>query len=209
MYSCQCIGPCHLAKKKWDSTEARVNTITIKSDTYCAFECDYHPHFCTHWARSRNKCILYFGDIHEPSPDIVQNWPVSDNREVGIGTRLCRIGIGLIVTNSNQELLLFYIKWNLKGFSIYVPFIKDYDDVQSTWGDWRMCENGVDCKERPVSVSCTSGRSIRFRNCSQGSLILDGQCRGEYLYCSDPMSKCCRKFISRNIWGAMDIKCYG
>ena len=69
-----------------------------------------------------------------------------------------------------------------------------------------MCENGVDCKERPVSVSCTSGRSIRFRNCSQGSLILDGQCRGEYLYCSDPMSKCCRKFILRNIGGAIDNK---
>ena len=105
MYSCQCIGPCYLPNKKWDSTESRVNTITIKSDNYCAFECDYHPYFCTHWARSRNKCILYFGDIHEPSPDMVQNWPVSANREVGIGTRLCRIGIWSIAPKNNLQII--------------------------------------------------------------------------------------------------------
>ena len=100
------------------------------------------------------------------------------------------------LTNFNHNVLHIT---KLKRIFNICTFNKDYDDDQSTWGDWRMCENGVDCKERPVSVSCTSGRSIRFRNCSQGSLILDGQCRGEYLYCSDPMSKCCRKFILRNI----------
>ena len=101
MYSCQCIGPCHLAEKKWDSTEARVNTITIKSDTYCAFECDYHPHFCTHWARSRNKCILYFGDIHEPSPDIVLASALKNKKrsshKVGGALR------GLTMTSSDLE----------------------------------------------------------------------------------------------------------
>lgn len=102
MYSCKYIGPCHLTEKRWDSTETRVNTISIVSDNYCAFECDYHPYFCTHWARSKKKCILYFGDIHEPSPDINQNWPAPGNREVGTGTRLCRIGIGLIVSNGNK-----------------------------------------------------------------------------------------------------------
>ena len=60
-----------------------MNTIAIVSDHYCAFECDYHPYFCTHWARSGYKCLLYFGNIHEPSPDINQNWPVPGNLEVG------------------------------------------------------------------------------------------------------------------------------
>ena len=36
---------------------------------------------------------------------MVQNWPVSANREVGIGTRLCRIGIWSIAPKNNLQII--------------------------------------------------------------------------------------------------------
>ena len=80
---------CFIKDWKWKQTNAKIKDLEIVSDHYCAFECDQHPNGCTHWANNGNKCLLYFGFINTPSPQLKDNQKLS-GKNVHVGTRLCR-----------------------------------------------------------------------------------------------------------------------
>ncbi len=83
------ITNCSKENTNWSNYEVLANRISLKSAPYCTYECEHNPLFCTHWTKERNhgKCTLYLGDIDAPSPGLIAS---GDNKEVHVGTRLCR-----------------------------------------------------------------------------------------------------------------------
>ena len=89
---------CYSVDTKWKTTTSLLNPIQINANHYCAFECQYHPYFCTHWAKTGNICILYFGNIENSSPKLIEKSSISGKeiQDVQLGTRLCRKGNKII-----------------------------------------------------------------------------------------------------------------
>ena len=102
---------CYSGGKRWKTTKSLLKTIHLISDHYCAFECEYHPNLCTHWARRKSKCLLYFGSIKKPSPNINGTWPSGRRGEeegiISVGTRLCRIGTTAKFTKLHLKCIVF------------------------------------------------------------------------------------------------------